>query len=497
LATERATHERDVGPRLDAVSRKIAEVQRKVESATSGTNDDSDVLGPLAEAQRELADLSPNLSYVGDSLQGLATVLGQRIDATRARLDLRRRQARIEQDLTDAVAYSATIGPGKLAKFAGALDTYIKLFPDDPRSPVFKQTRDEQALWYDVEAWNNLADGWKGQRNGLSPQEAKHRADLCGRFVTQHPSFPGTAEILRYQRYAEAIARRSSADDSPITNLRRLLSDIFVNHIWMVTIQDENQIKGKSIIKRYYSKKRPDENREYFQFSSIISFEGKELARTLHKDRISYMGLSPQSKVASQFKPILMDESRLVQWETVMIDLVDAICHLPDVDPILQVALLRKVVGAAMEGSEPLREALETVKSQLDEPAVDVNVPWMNPEAPRLTANRTEAAQLIQSLPDLALARKKALAQRDQVERLIACSYRPMGWLLRSADGWQLRSGAVVPPLGDLWVVGLVENKRGEWRKVGTITGGKPKIDAADSSHLAEGRPVFVIISSF
>jgi hypothetical protein len=209
------------------------------------------------------------------------------------------------------------------------------------------------------------------------------------------------------------------------------------------------------------------------------------------------MGLSPQSKVASQFKPILMDESRLAQWETVMIDLVDAICHLPDVDPILQVALLRKVVGAAMEGSEPLREALGTVKAQLDETTVDVNVPWMNPEAPRLTANRTEAAQLVQSLPDLALARKKALAQQDQVERVIASSYRTVGWLLRSADSWQLRSGATVPPLGDLWVVGLVDNKRGEWRKVGTITGGKPKIDAADSSYLAEGRPVFVIISSF
>ena len=94
------------------------------------------------------------------------------------------------------------------------------------------------------------------------------------------------------------------------------------------------------------------------------------------------------------------------------------------------------------------------------------------------------------------MARKKALAQRDQVERVIASSYRTVGWLLRSADGWQLRSGATVPPLGDLWVVGLVDNKRGEWRRVGSIADGKPKIDAADSSYLAEGRPVFVIMSS-
>ncbi len=71
----------------------------------------------------------------------------------------------------------------------------------------------------------------------------------------------------------------------------------------MVTIQDDNDI-GKSTIKLLLEK-ATGENRDYFQFSSIISFEGKELASTINKDRISYMGLSPQSKVASQFKPIL------------------------------------------------------------------------------------------------------------------------------------------------------------------------------------------------
>ena len=41
-----------------------------------------------------------------------------------------------------------------MVKFASGLDDYIKSFPDDPRSREFKQTREEQALWYDVEAWN-------------------------------------------------------------------------------------------------------------------------------------------------------------------------------------------------------------------------------------------------------------------------------------------------------------------------------------------------------
>jgi hypothetical protein len=145
LAVERATREKDVGPRLDAVSRKIAGVQQKVESARFDNGDHSELLTPLAEARRELAELEADLPYVGDSLQSLATVFAQKIDATRARLDLRRRQSRLEEDLTDAVADSVTTGQGRLVRFASGLDAYIKSFPDDARSQAFKQTRDEQA----------------------------------------------------------------------------------------------------------------------------------------------------------------------------------------------------------------------------------------------------------------------------------------------------------------------------------------------------------------
>jgi hypothetical protein len=495
LTTERAKREKDVGPRLNAIGRKVAQVQVKVESAGSDNNADSEILDPLDEARRELVNLGPDLPFLGVELQSLASVLGQKIDRTHARLDQRRRQSRLEDELTGAVAFSSTNTPGRIARFANGLDSYIKAFPEDPRSTVFKQTRDEQAIWYDLEAWNALAEHWKDTRSGLSSQEARARAELCGRFVTQHPSFPGTAQVVDYQRYAEAIARRSSVEGSPIANLRHLFSDIFVNRVWMVSVNDDNDVRGKPIVKRYYTTKQPEENRDYYQFSSIISFEGKELSRTIHKERIAYLGLSPQSKVAAHFKPILSDESQLAQWENLMFDLIDGIRRQTDMDPILQVALLRQVVEAAMQGSEPLREALESVKTQVDEPAVDVTVPWMNPEAPRLMASRAEAAQLVQTLPDLALTRKKSLARRAEVEREIARFYRSVGWLVRNADGWRLRSGVAIPLQGDLWVVAPLENKRGQWRKVGIIDGGKPKINTIDDSPLAEGRPVFVIIT--
>ena len=58
-----------------------------------------------------------------------------------------------------------------------------------------------------------------------------------------------------------------------------------------------------------------------------------------------------------------------------MIDLVDAIVHAPDIDPILQVALLRKVVGAAVEASEPLRESLDQSRGSSTRPPLTSTCP--------------------------------------------------------------------------------------------------------------------------
>ena len=101
----------------------------------------------------------------------------------------------------------------------------------------------------------------------------------------------------------------------------------------------------------------------------------------------------------------------------------------------------------------------------------------------------------MRSLRGLLEPRNQVLAGRDEVERAAKLEYRPIGWLARTAKGWTLVSGAAVPAQRELWAVVLGEDKRGGWRQVGAIAGGKPAIDAPDASALAEGRPVFVMTS--
>ena len=139
LQGEQARHDKDVGPRLDVLSRKLAELEQQVEIDAGGKTDDPKILGLFADAQRTLIDVGPELPYVGDNLQSLARALDQKLDALRSRIDQRQQKVRLEGEMTGAVAYSAIGGTGNLVNFANGLDTYVKSLPNDPRSLAFSR----------------------------------------------------------------------------------------------------------------------------------------------------------------------------------------------------------------------------------------------------------------------------------------------------------------------------------------------------------------------
>jgi hypothetical protein len=224
----------------------------------------------------------------------------------------------------------------------------------------------------------------------------------------------------------------------------------------------------------------------------LVGFDGKERTAKVVADWIEKTDVAPQTKIATRFKPMLFQEPGRIDWETVMVDLIEAIRTQPEMDPVLQVALLRKVLESAIEGSEPLREALGGFKSRIDQADVDVNVPWMDPENREADRLRPKAAGFVRSLPSLAPARKEAVALRERGDRPIAHRPQPVGWLAREAGGWRVRTGSVLPEAGTLWVAIPGDGGHGAWRKVGDLDHAKPRLSVTDDPALAEGRPVFV-----
>jgi hypothetical protein len=397
--------------------------------------------------------------------------------------------------MTRALEFAPAGRPDSLHLFAGRLQEFIDAYPDQLRARAFKETSSEQALWDAVEAWNQMVAGWKPDPAGLSPENAKIRGESCGAFLTRYPVFPGAEQVAVYQRFAEAIARRGPGKDHPATKLQALLSDPLIKEVWMLTVKKKDE-NSRATLDRYYTTQKPAPDGGKVEFPFIISFAGEEQSREITMDRVVAIDEAPQSKIAARFRPVLADAKKMADWETVMIDLVGATLHQPDIDPILQVALVRKIISAAADGSEPVRSGLEPMRKQVDESNLDVDVPWMNPEGPRLDRIRLEAARLAHGLRATVPPATQIKGLRDQIAHSVAQVYRPVGWLAQEGEGWKVQSGAAAPPDGDLWVVLRLAEKRGQWRKVGRWTQGKAAIDARDGSALAEGRPVFIMVSA-
>ena len=489
IGAEQARRDKDLDPRLDEIGRAVDRIEKQAESAGQGATDNGPILGPLADAQRSLTSLDPELSLAGEEVQGRVRRLTDRLEAVRSRLDRRHLQSQLEDAITKATAYSPTArGFTGSADLVSALQAFAKSFPDLPRSHAFINTLREEPLWNSVAQWDRLTGGWKGSQPAVSPQEAKVRSEQCRQFLTQHPGSPDADRAKSYQRAIEAVARRTPDGEGALAKLHRLLSDLLVDNLWMVTVKLPTAERSR----HYYLTQRPAPASRSFRY--LVGFDGKERTLKVVPDWIDGTDTAPQSQIASRFKPKVFQEPARIDWEPVMIDLIEQIRTQPQIDPILQVALLRNVLQAAVEGSEPLREALGGFKNLVDQADVDANVPWMDPENPEADRVRPKAAGLMRSLPDLAAARKEATSIRARIERRIARPPLPIGWLAHDPDAWRVRTASVLPQRGDLWIIVPIESARGDWRKVGVLDQARPILSLTNDPELAEGRPVFVTI---
>ena len=106
-----------------------------------------------------------------------------------------------------------------------------------------------------------------------------------------------------------------------------------------------------------------------------------------------------------------------------------------------------------MEGSEALRATLAPIKDHLEQGDVDVNVPWMDPDNAEANRLRPTALEMVSLVAES--GRRPQEGPREP--RAGRASYqrfpRTVGWLAKENDGWQVKTGGVLPHEGDLWVI--------------------------------------------
>jgi hypothetical protein len=269
-----------------------------------------------------------------------------------------------------------------------------------------------------------------------------------------------------------------------------LLSTLLVDDVWIVRYKDP-----KISTQQVYYVSQPY-NGEANLISHFVGFDGKERTKFIVKEFVDSYGISPQTKIARKFKPLLMSKTIVDEWDDVSIKLLSDVRDNPEMDAVLKVALLRKIYEHAAAGSTPIAKAFEQVQVQLA--SLNSDVPWMDPGNSDAIRIREKAELVIADLPNFAEIGRKAKAIEASIEAFPTQIPQPVGWLRQEAAEWHLNTDTSFPHDAQLWVAVATDRKesipkRAVWKTAGSIRNGAVRISSPDATVFEEGRPVFII----
>ncbi len=475
---EVARREKALAPRVEAVGAKVHEVEGL---AARGAESEGALQTALEEADAALRALGPELEGVGEEMRGLGRAYGSRLNAIHEQIALRDRRIRLEGALTQAIAKTGASGE----RIAAAMDSYIRDLPESVATRGMRKALEERPAWESVLAWDALVAPWSTPYSRVDPATARDRAAACRKFLDEHPRFPDRASVAAFAEFYDAIGLRDKSDGVR-DQLRRLLSDRLIDPLWMIRYGEP----GISTLTRYYLVSDP--GRKVASIRYLVSFDGRERSTTLIATKVSYIGVSPQSKIAQKFKEKLDRAETLIGWEEPAAEFARDVLADPDFDPIFKLAVVSKVLEVAAQASLPLRQGAKPLLQAIENADVDVNVAWMDPDDEGALRLRPRAERVVAGLPRADELFKGIEAARLAVEAGISGRPRPVGWLSQGS-GWVVQAGEDLPTSGRLCVVVPDGDAASRWVQVGDLARAPGEVATSDAEALVPGRPVFVL----
>ncbi|QEH31542.1 hypothetical protein OJF2_00070 [Aquisphaera giovannonii] len=470
---------RDLGDRVAALRASLAGAKAEPAKARAAEDEFEQLRGEAdaLAAATELAD---------GEVKTLAQAARLDVENLGKQLESGRRVAAVERDMAATLRSAGADEAQAMSRYLELLKKAAEAEPGSPRARALPQLDREAQAWEAVAAWNRLLAAWAKEPAGGGPRRDQERLDLCNRLIAKYPQSPDAAEIAACRDRLQAVARRAE----PLAGrLQQLLSDPLVGSVWMVKVRPPNRDEPA---RKYYLAQRPPDDSSVVHYYKSYNTEKPAMAAIV-REHIALSEAAPQSRIAARYKAALGQLARGGEWDGPMMDLAAAIRQEPEIDPLLQLNLLRRVLELAGDGSVPLREACRDALARIDQAGVDVTVPWMDPDNADARRLRPAAAEAVASLPDFAEIRKHAREIAAGLDGRLARRPHPVGWLSPGPQGWRVEPAISAADAGDgeLLVAAREEGGAAAWKRVGTVARGVASLRAEDASAMVEGRPVY------
>ena len=469
---------------------RFTEMKARVEQLERDANEGTPPAESLyIQIQSELQQFSLNSPGVTLGLTSQIKPLELRVKAIRDQgIQLRRRRDSIDR-ITGAVGTPST--------FRDALERHAKEFPESGESPDFRRVIEEQAIWDNVEQWRRfLSDRRIARLDSLGATEARDLVKL-GKALIEATGNPEWGLGFSVQLPAlQALAERVKPNGDPlIRDVERMLSAPYMAGLWYVKARDRD---NESIELCYYLQRPLDisglatNKPETIRIKHVVGFDLAEREVSLVSTRILGTGESPQRQLSKRIRPALGAVSD-ANWENAFLTMYREVRDEQELDPLLKVVLLRRIVSVGCLGSHVLAAKMQSVTAELDGGSVDISANWLLPQSKEADLSRMNARRLLERLPDASEIQTRL--DENPVSRTRTLPALPMwvGWLHKDVRrGWQCVSAPGKMSDGVLLVATRATEGEYIWSQVGTVRDGSVVWDTDGESNRLSGRPTYL-----
>jgi hypothetical protein len=444
----------------------------------------------IATAQAELDGLMSKLLEGGAHYRDLVKQLKElegRLDNLRQALAIQKQESWYVSQLSASLAKKPDG-----TDYAMRVQEYVSKFPTTIRARSFDRALKERELWSEIIEWNRLLGPRAADPFGIDPAHAADLANQVEQFVAAHPAFVDIESARKYEHVVKAIAQQHEPDPkSAAAELRETFSHFLIKNLWVVRTDKEVYYlpsdPGKKIAQA--GRQPKPVNLHY-----LAGLDGNEKIKNLPPERVVSWARAPQSQVADKVLKMPANFADRT-WDHAIVRIAQWVQETPDMDPVVRLLLLRKVVELGSRGSYPLTLALAEHLRVIQKAQLNLEkVAWSDPEAEDVEPVRKSAQKVLDQIPPLTPVLALAARHRQELAKLIGGSiHEVIGWLAWDKDkGWQCKVGGEVPGSATLFIVARDTSQQARWQPVGKLLNGKSTINAQNQGPLVEGRLVFM-----
>ena len=470
----------------------------KASSSISGLEDASMAGEPLGD---QLEDVMKHIAAANVAGAGLRPELSNQLRLLKSRVESVKKRERLEKSkqevLTRLTNLSAFALTGRLAvatttAYTEALKSFADDFPDDTRTESFKRALKESHYWLTSAEWHQQRGEWQSP-TADSKREIAKRLQLIESFLATQPPVADQPQIKEYKEYLDALGRRLNVsrnedDETVLDRLSKLFSDPLVS-----TVQS---LESKDGAMYFFSESVDFEGKNQRSFKHLVGFLGETRPKIfLTKDfKTSKSSASPQVAMATAIRRKLA-VLQPADWDSFFLETADTIRRTFDVDPILRLILMKRLLETASQGSYPLAKVLAPRIENIERSGLNLGAAWMDPEREGRDGEERLAKEMLSTFDNLDEDWKKAESWNEQYRDRFSQKWLIIGWLDQTENRrWRCRTDW--EPDGDyiLYVIGSINAGERYGRfEIGSVVNGKMSITTAEQSLLLQGRPVIAV----